>query len=181
MSQPRLPAARDWMREPRLRLAPDEPIFSAIERLVGANVTATAVLEDGAVVGMFTEKDAMRAVSSLLYTETAEGATVGDHMSTDFPSCEPGMDFFRVVEQFLCCNFPTLPVIDNGRLVGLVERAATLKVVESYRTAVEKERAAEARVAGRQADRPGSIGERQQAAANTSRDQLVRLFSRRKN
>ncbi len=176
-----LPTARDWMREARNLLHPDDDIFDAIERLHSARIAAAAVLEGGRVVGMFTEKDSLRAVSQMLYTETAEGATVGDHMSTDFPACEPSMDLFRVIEQFLGCNFPTLPVIEQGRLVGMIDRHAMLDCIESYRRRLEKVRAREERAAGHQADRPSSIGAFQEAVSRTSREQLVRLFSRRKN
>ncbi len=181
MTEARLPSARDWMVKPALTLSPEDPIFPAIDRLIAARVASSAVLDAESVVGMFTVKDALRAVSQLLYTETAEGASVGDHMSTEFPSCDPAMDFFRVAEQFLCCHFPTLPVIADGRLVGLVDRQTTLERIETYRRNLEQERAREAQLAGRQAERPTGIEASQQAAARTSRDQLVRLFSRRKN
>jgi len=181
MSDLSLPTARDWMRPPAFMLAPGDDVFTAIDQLVTAGVPTAAVLEHGRIVGIFTEKDALRALSHLLYDATAEAGTVADHMSRSFTSCGPEMDFFRVSEIFLGCNFPTLPVVQNEKLVGIVERSALLAAVEQYRRKLEIARSREAAIAGRQADRPRGIGAFQQAAAHTTREQLVRLFSRRQN
>ncbi len=181
MSELSLPTARDWMRQPRLTLRPTDDIFEAIDRLLAAGVPTAAVLDGGRLVGVFTEKDSIRALSHLLYDERAEGGTVADHMSREFNRCSPDMDFFRVAELFLSCNFPSLPVVDGERLVGVVERRALLSCVHDYRIRLEAGRTRDAAVAGHQADRPSSIEARQQAAASTTREQLVRLFSRRQN
>lgn len=181
MSNQTLPTARDWMHPPRLTLGGADGILEAVERLLAAGVATAAALDGGKLVGIFTEKDAIRALSRLLYDETVDVGTVGDHMSREFDACTPDMDFFRVAELFLGCNFPSLPVVDGHRLVGVVQRRDLLACVNDYRARLEDARAREAAIAGRQADRPRGIGARQQAAANTTREQLVRLFSRRQN
>ena len=112
-----LPTARDWMRSPRLSLRPGDDIFQAIDRLVSAGVPTAAVLEGHRLVGIFTEKDSIRVLSRLLYDESADAGTLGDHMSSEFTACTPDMDFFRVAELFLSCNFPALPVVE-----AMVER-----------------------------------------------------------
>ncbi len=181
MSEIPLPTARDWMRPPRLTLRPGDDIFEAIDRLVSAGLATAPVLDGNRLCGIFTEKDSIRVLSVLLYDAQADAGTLGDHMSGQFPACTPEMDFFRVAELFLSCNFPSLPVVDGDRLVGVVDRQDLLACVHDYREKLEQVRTREAQIAGRQADRPTSIGDRQQAAANTTRDQLVRLFSRRSN
>jgi len=176
-----LPTARNWMRPPAVTLAPSDELFSAIDRLLAARVATAMVLDSDQLVGIFTEKDAVRALSRLLYEESG-GGTVRDHMSTSYSTCTPDMDFFRVGEIFLGCNFPSLPVLEGGRLVGVIERRALVASVNDYRLRLDQARGAEAaRAAGRQADRPRGIEASQQAAAHTTRDQLVRLFSRRQN
>ncbi len=181
MSQMQLPTAQDWMRQPRLTLRQTDDIFKAIDRLVAAGVPTAAVLEGDRLVGIFTEKDAIRALSHLLYDERAKAGTVADHMSSQFNRCSRDMDFFRVAELFLSCNFPSLPVVDGEVFVGVVERRALLDCVNDYRTRLEAGNTRDAAVAGRQSDRPSSIEAQQQAAASSTRQQLVRLFSRRKN
>jgi len=176
-----LPTARDWMRDPVLVMAPDEPVFSGVDGLLSAGVATAPVVQEGRLVGIFTEKDALRAISGLLYDESIDVGTIGDHMSAEFESCSPDMDFFRVAELFLGCHFPTLPVVDGDRLVGVVERRALLACVDDYRRKLDSSRTQIAEAAGTQSDRPRGIEARQHAAAHTTREQLVRLFSRRKN
>lgn len=180
MTDPALPVARNWMKPPALVLAPDDELFDAIDRLLAAKVATAAVLEQGTLVGVFTEKDGVRALSRLLYEESAEG-TVKDHMSRTFATCTPDMDFLRVGDLFLSCNFPSLPVVDGGRLIGVIERRALLASVSEYRRRLDSSRRQQAARAGHQADRPRGIEATQQAAARTTREQLVRLFSRRQN
>ncbi len=181
MNELALPTARNWMKPPAVTLTPTDELFSAIDRLLAAHVATAMVLDDGLLVGIFTEKDAVRALSRLIYNDSG-GGTVEDHMSTEFVSCAPDMDFFRVGELFLGCNFPSLPVVEDGSLIGVIERRALLASVNDYRRRLDQARSAEAaRAAGRQADRPRGIEASQQAAAHTTREQLVRLFSRRQN
>ncbi|MDH3403816.1 MAG: CBS domain-containing protein [Acidobacteriota bacterium] len=181
MSELPLPTARDWMRPPKLTLRPGDDVFAAIDRLLAAGLPTAAVLDGGQLVGIFTEKDAIRALSRLLYDATADTGAVRDHMSRDFSRCTPQMDFFRVAELFLSCNFPTLPVVDDGRLIGVVERRALLVCVHDYRQRLAASRTRDAAAAGHQADRPRGIEAQQRSAAGATREQLVRLFSRRKN
>jgi CBS domain-containing protein len=181
MSGIALPTARNWMKSPAVTFNPADELFAAIDRLLSARVATGMVLDDGRLVGIFTEKDSVRALSRLLYNDSG-GGTVGDHMSTSFTTCDPDMDFFRVGELFLSCNFPSLPVVEGGRLAGVIERRELLASVNDFRRQLDHARGAEAtRAAGKQADRPRGIGASQQAAANTTREQLVRLFSRRQN
>jgi CBS-domain-containing membrane protein len=169
------------MRPPKLTLRPGDDIFEAIERLLSAGVPTATVLDGHKLCGIFTEKDSIRALSRMLYDEGATTGTVADHMSPGVSACSPDMDFFRVAELFLSCNFPTLPVVEGDRLVGMVVRHDLLSCVHQFRERLEATRTHEALIAGRQADRPRGIEARQQAAANTTRDQLVRLFSRKQN
>lgn len=181
MSDSPIPKARDWMRPPVLVLSPGDDLFAAIDRLLATHLAAAPVVDGGRVVGILTEKDSLRALSRLLYNEATDTGTVGDHMSRDFGSCTPDMDFFRVAQTFLSCHFPTLPVLDDGRLVGVIERKALLVSVDGFRRKLETSRTRDAAAAGKQADRPTAIEAYQQAAARTTREQLVRLFSRRTN
>lgn len=181
MSESQIPKACDLMRPAVLMLAPGDDLLAAIGRLLGARLTAVPVVDEGRVVGIFTEKDSVRALSRLLYSEAAEPGTVGDYMSLDFATCTPDMDFFRLAQTFLSCHFPTLPVLEEGRLVGVIERKALLVSVDGFRRKREMSLEREAALAGRQAERPTAIEAYQQAAARATREQLVRLFSRRKN
>lgn len=173
-----LPSARDCMTSPVCVLSPDTYLLEAIEQLVQHRVAAAPVTASGgAVLGMLTEKDCLRILSSLTYDHGQDGQ-VGDYMSSVARSCDPTMDLFRVAELFLQNNFPVLPVQEHGRLVGVISRWGMLRVIQDLRSSIERAHTSFESVAGRQADRPRDIESRQRAAASTSTDQLVTLFRR---
>jgi Mg/Co/Ni transporter MgtE len=165
-----------------LVLRPQEDVLSAIDRLLGSDLASAPVVDDaGRLVGVFTEKDAVRALSQLMYNELAEASPVEKHMSRQFPSCDADWDLFRVSELFLAGNFPGLPVTENGRLVGIIRRKGQIKGLLLFRKRLERSRERHEAVAGQQADRPRSIEALQRAAAAGTPTQLARLFGRRRN
>lgn len=179
MTETVLPTARDWMSTHVLALAPGDDLFDAIDRLLGHGCAAAPVVdEDGNLQGMLTEKDCLRILSSLTYADELEGV-VEEYQSAIRAICEPGMDLFRVTELFLSTNFPLLPVVEHGRLVGVISRHETLRGIVAFRAGLLKQRLERERVAGHQADRPRSIEGMQRAAGSGSRDQLVRLMGRK--
>lgn len=182
MHELELPTARDWMTKQFLAFTPDSDIFEAVEKLAkGALSAAPIVDEQGKLLGMLTEKDGLRALSQLLYSEQAQKLEVREHMSPNCQICEPQMDLFRVTELFLACNFPALPVVENDQVIGIIDRTSQLECMESFREELDRQRQVTESAAGTQADRPRGIGALQQAAGSTTKEQLVRLFGRRTN
>jgi len=180
MAELALPTARDWMTKQYLSLSPNTDIFDAVEQLVSSGHSAAPVVDDaGRMLGMLTEKDGLRALSQLLYSEQAQKAEVSEHMSKSCQACEPQMDLFQVTDNFLQCNFPALPVVEEGRVIGMIRRKAQLECMEAFRLEVDRQRQALEAAAGTQADRPRGIGALQQAVGSTTKEQLVRLFGRR--
>lgn len=180
MSEMALPTARDWMVPSPFVLEPGTDLFTAIELLVRHRLPAAPVVgEDGTLLGMLTEKDCLRVLSRIAYDDGLDGGTVRDFQSKVRVLCEPDMDLFRVLEPFLATNFPMLPVVEEGRLVGLIRRHDLLREILAYRARRDKEMQARERAAGRQADRPRGIETLQRTAATQSREQLVRLLGRK--
>lgn len=176
----KIPTARDWMTKQYLAVSPETDVFDAIDRLVKTGLSAAPVVDaDGRMLGMLTEKDGLRALSQLLYSEQFQKPEVRAHMSPSCDVCEPQMDVFQVTKIFLGCNFPALPVVESGKVVGIIIRKVQLERMEKFRSLLEKKRGAIERAAGHQADRPSDIGSLQQAVGRTTKEQLVRLFGRR--
>lgn len=176
-----LPTAREWMIPGRLTLRPDQPIAEAIHELIRLSVAAAPVVDDqGQLIGMLTEKDCLRVVATTAYENEIKDGTVADFMSRVAAVIDPDMDLFRVVEVFLSCNFPTLPVVERGRLVGRLTRQQMLRSIESYMEAVARQKTQELRDHESAIQRPKSIEAMQQTAARHSREGLARLFSRRR-
>ncbi len=181
MSDVLLPTARDWMFPSPFTLAPDQDLFTAMDLLLKHKLAAAPVVDaKDHLLGMLTEKDCLRVLSNVTFEEEfLEGGKVEDFQSAIRLVCEPTMDIFRAVEMFLATNFPLLPVVEQGRLCGLISRQAMLQGIQAFRRQLEQRRMEQERFAGRQADRPRGIERMQRLVASQTREQLVRLFGRR--
>lgn len=174
-----LPTARDWMSTAVLAVAPNDDLFDAIDSLLSHHYAAAPVIDaDGNLQGMLTEKDCLRILSNLTNADDLKGK-VEEYQSTIRAVCEPKTDLLRIIELFLSTNFPLLPVLERGRLVGVISRRDALRGIRVFRESLLKQRQELERKAGHQADRPRSIESLQKAAANGTPDQLVRLMGRK--
>lgn len=180
MTELLLPTAGDWMSKDVLSFRPDDDLFEAIDQLLDNHFAAAPVVDDeGVLVGMLTEKDCLRILSNVAYENDLTGGEVQELHSAIRAVASSEMDLFRVTELFLSTNFPLLPVVDDGRLVGVISRRDLLRGVKAFREALNKAQGNLERAAGHQADRPRSIESMQRSFAANSRDQMVRLLRRR--
>ncbi len=175
----RIPRARDLMEEIRVSFAPDMDLMWAIEELARHGVSAAPVVDsERCLRGILTEKDCLR----LLYDSTlhrSRGGRVADFMSQLDEVIEPEMDIFRISEVFLHNNFPMLPVIDDGKLVGCITRHHMLRGIMVMAQAEESGVVKVEADALQAVKRPRAIEEMQRVFASYSKSQLVSRVSRR--
>jgi CBS domain-containing protein len=173
-----LPTVSDCMSAVRIRFGKDEDILAAMDRLIDHELAAAAVTdEEGTLLGVLTEKDCLRAVMSAAYDNVQSGGSVGEYMSPVASALTPDMDMLRAIEIFLSGNFPLLPVVEEGKLVGRVRRRDMLVHVRQLldrEGAVQRRQAQEADMA----DRPQGIEKMQQRAGSLGRRALAEIFSR---
>jgi CBS domain-containing protein len=97
---------------------PGQTVFEAARYMVDRNVGAVPVLEETALVGIFSERDIMRRV----VTEGRDPliTRIGDVMSTDLRTVEPG----ATSEEAMCLmqthGVRHLPVCEGRTLVGFL-------------------------------------------------------------
>ncbi len=181
MTDVAIPTAADWMSTNVLTFSPDDDLFDAMNQLLANHFAAAPVVdEQRCLLGVLTEKDCLRVLSHLAYENDQKGGRVSDYQSPPRVICEPGMDLFRVTEMFLSTNFPLLAVVEKGKLCGVISRRDALRGVRELRREIDRVRSKLEQTAGHQSDRPRSIESMQRTAANQSRDQLARLFTRAK-
>ena len=93
---------------------------------------------------------------------------------------EPEMDLFRVSELFLDNNFPMLPVVDEGKLVGCISRQDMLRGIMELTHAWRRVQSKLEEEAGEAVERPSSIQDLQEVFSRYTKGQLVRRFGRRR-
>lgn len=114
------------MRKDYPELTPQMPIRTAVARLVASDFSALPVVEDdGAIVGILSQKDCFRPALHASYYQEWTGC-VADHMSAAAVTIERTEDAFFAAEMFLTHPFRILPVMDGARAIGILVRSDVL-------------------------------------------------------
>ena len=127
----KLPVVRDCMDKVVPTLTPEMDMLEAVDFLLKHHVTGAPVLDaKGAMIGMVTEKDCLRLLSTGVEGQPPKG-TVKDFMSTKVDFVTPDMNVYFVAGLFLGANFRRYPVVENGKLVGAITRFDILRVIQA--------------------------------------------------
>lgn len=100
-----------------LTVEPADTIGEAAEKMVDHGVGAVVVSDFGNIIGILTERDVLRAVA--YRTHSAE-ARVRQWMTPDVVTVPPTMPSDEAEKTMLDRNFRHLPVVDDGRTIGIV-------------------------------------------------------------
>lgn len=163
------PTAREWMSQSRITLAPSDEMGTAIRVLSCRGLSCVPVVgADGELLGVLTEKDCLRTYCRWVY-EGLAGGRVRDHMSSVKVTLTPEMDLLAVASIFLQNHFPSLPVQEDGKLVGMIYRLDVLRgILHWERFLVESRQEYD-----RQGKRPTSIEEMQRVVGSLTREQAA--------
>jgi predicted transcriptional regulator len=174
------PTVSEWMDDPPEAFRQDEPMRGAINFLSKSEFSAMPVVDDaGSLVGLLTEKDALRTIAGWTYDSVA-GGTVADYMSELKVRLASDMDLLTALRAFLECNFACLPVTQGNRMVGCLSRDNLLKGMVAWATAIDEDR--DKRLSSpSEIERPSSIEEMQRVAASHTPNQLVEIFRERRD
>ena len=106
---------------------PDVTVFDALNLMAQHNVGSLAVLENGALVGLITERHYAREI--VLKGRTSPGTRVRDVMSTKVVFARPDQTVEECMAIMTAKAVRHLPVLEEGRLVGLVSIGDMVKSV----------------------------------------------------
>lgn len=135
-----IPSAADLLSKYSVTVEPDAGILDAIDVLVAKHVSGAPVVDKrGSLVGILTEKDCLRVLSDSTWGEIT-GGHVRDYQSEASVVVDAGADLFEVARAFLRTNFPVLPVLSGGKLLGRVTRADVLARMGELGKVLERER-----------------------------------------
>ena len=120
---------RDYMVVSILTLTPNTEIMRAIRLLVEEDLSGCPVVdEEGALAGFLTERDVIKVAIQAGYFDEI-GGSVGDFMTREIHTVHPEDSLMDVAELFADSPFRRCPVIEAGRLVGLICRRDVLRAM----------------------------------------------------
>jgi len=110
----------------------NEPIRRAIAVLVEERIGAVLVVDEtGKLVGILSERDVMRAAAG---DENLFGRPVADIMTRNVIIGTTQDDVMSVAQTMLEKRFRHLPIVDEGRLIGIISIGDVLKTQrDAYR------------------------------------------------
>jgi len=120
-----------------LSVGVDETVFDAISLMSEVNIGAVLVQKDDAIAGIFTERDYLQKVA--LKSRSSRELKVGEVMTSPVISAEPGDSVQQCMETMTTCHCRHLPVVENGKLLGIVSIGDLVKrLVEEKESEIEQ-------------------------------------------
>lgn len=112
---------RDYMTSNILTLKAEDSVIDALRKLIKAGRSGAPVVdEQGNIVGLLSEIDCLKETLMGGYYQQA-GDSVADHMSKDVDSVNADDDILVTADLFIKGR-RRLPVMENGKLVGIITR-----------------------------------------------------------
>lgn len=122
-------------------VSPNVQVYEAIKLMLDKDIGSLLVVEFGDLVGIFTERDYARKL--ILQGKNSQDTLVREVMCTDLTMVTPEDTLDNCMQIVTEKRIRHLPVIENGRLVGLLsigdlvkaalaEQALTIAQLEAY-------------------------------------------------
>lgn len=124
-------------------LTPDASVYEALEKMAEKNVSGLLILENNKLVGIFTERDYARKL--VLKGRFSKDTKVSDLMTKNVLYVETENTVEDCMKLMTAKRIRHLPVLDNGKLVGIItigdlvkqiisEQETTIHQLENYIT-----------------------------------------------
>jgi len=111
--------AKDVMKTNLMTVGRQTPIHEAIRILVENNITGLPVVNDDmSLAGIISEKDML----GLLYNIEDRPGNVEDFMTEEVVCFDHEDSLIDITESFMANNFRRVPIVKDGRLVGIISR-----------------------------------------------------------
>jgi len=95
-----------------------ETVFDAISLMAQVNIGAVLVQQNDTISGIFTERDYLQRIA--LQSLSSKQTKVGDVMTSPVISAHPDDSVQQCMETMTTCRCRHLPVVQNGKLLGIV-------------------------------------------------------------
>jgi CBS domain-containing protein len=113
----RMPTLGEVMTPDVLTVAPEDTIDEAAQKMTERGVGAVVVSDFGRMIGIFTERDLMRAVAGRVHSSEAR---VREWMTPDPVTMTEDMSVEEAGETMIERGFRHIPVVAGERAIGIV-------------------------------------------------------------
>ncbi|MCF7985077.1 MAG: CBS domain-containing protein [Thiohalocapsa sp.] len=123
--------AQEAMSRGLVTLHPEMDVLEALRILVEQRISGAPVIDQvGNLVGILTERDCMLIALGAGY-HSEDGGRVADFMSRDVVTVDADTPVTEIAERFANTHYRRLPVVERGRVIGIINRRDVLKQLEA--------------------------------------------------
>jgi len=108
-------------------VSPGTSVYEALEELENNNMGSLVVVENGKLIGIFTERDYARKV--ILKGRSSKDTQVRDIMTERPIFVTPDATIEECMQLMSSKNFRHLPVLENDQLVGVISISDLVKFI----------------------------------------------------
>ncbi len=120
----------DFMTPCPVTVTPEMSVLQAVEVMLRHDVSGTPVVDaQQRLVGIITERDCIRVTVQAGYFDQSAGR-VSEYMSRQLSCVQPKENLMDVAVRFIDEPFRRFPVVDNGKLVGIIGRKDVLRAIQ---------------------------------------------------
>lgn len=119
----------DYMSRNLTTFRPEQSVLEVMNTLIKKKISGGPVVnEKNELVGIISEGDCMKQISSSRYhNHPMEDAKVEDHMAKEVETIDGNMNLFDAADLFLSHKRRRFPIVEEGKLVGLISQKDVLK------------------------------------------------------
>jgi len=129
--------ARDVMKCGLLTVRRETPIYEAMEIIATRSITGLPVVDDCMnLVGIVSEKDMLK----LLYDPNVKAGKTEDFMTEEVVSFNHNADLSDVCDCLINNRFRRVPILDQGKVVGIISRADVITYILKNKLGFAKHR-----------------------------------------
>ncbi len=119
----------DYMSTNLITFRPEQSVMEVMDTLIKKKISGGPVVNaKNELVGIISEGDCIREISnSRYYNQPLENVKVEEHMVTEIETIDGNMNVFDAADKFLNSRRRRFPILENGKLVGLISQKDILK------------------------------------------------------
>lgn len=115
---------------------PDTMVYRAIELMCEKNIGGLLIVENGKLVGIFTERDYARKL--ILKGKSSKDTPIKDLMTSNLVTVSPDTSIDDCMRVMTGRKIRHLPVLDQGNLVGIISIGDVVHyVIEEQKSIIE--------------------------------------------
>ena len=108
---------REVMKTQLHKVSPSTTLGEAVSLMAQQRIGSALVMEGDRLIGIFTERDTVRAISQ---SHDAPDHEISSWMTRDPQTVDPDVDVDDALKTMLANGFRHLPVVENGKVIGMV-------------------------------------------------------------